>query len=66
MGWKKACDANEGTCDLLLRLLALWGLLVFEIDPPGPPNAPPDLHPGDVLDVPGKGVPLLDEGARAD
>lgn len=60
MGRKKADEANEGTCVLLIRLAALGGLLVFDIVPPGPPNAPPGLHP------PANGTPRLDGGERVD
>ena len=62
MGRKKAWDANDGTCVLLVRLLALCGLLVFDMEPPGPPKAPPLLQPPEVADVPEKGVPRR-EGA---
>lgn len=60
MGRKKACDAKDGTWVLLTRLVALVGLLVFETDHPGPPKAPPDLHP------PEKGAPRLDGGERVE
>ena len=66
MGRKNAWDANEGTWVLLVRLLALCGLLVLEMDPPGPPKAPPDLHPTEAADVPEKGVPLRDGAALVD
>ena len=59
MGRKNVCDDSEGTCVRLVRLVALGGLLEFEMIPPGPPNAAPDLHP------PENGTPRFD-GERAE
>lgn len=63
MGRRKACEANEGTCVRLVRLVALGGLLKFVMEPPGPPNAPPILHEAIVV---GEPIPLRDGGARVE
>lgn len=62
IGRKKACDANDGTCDLLDLLVALIGLLVFHIIPPGPPKAPPRLDGGGRVE--GRVWDDLAEGGR--
>ena len=61
IGRKKACEANEGTCVRLVRLVALGDLLEFVTEPPGPPKAPPVLHEAIVVGVP---IPFRVGGAR--
>lgn len=66
MGLKKACDAIDGTCVRLVRLVAvvaLGGRLEFVIEPPGPPNVPAVLH---ELNAVGEPKPRRDCGARVE